>query len=176
MTALKSLYGGKRKALAGTVGGQAREQEVWTPDWIIDAARTALGGTIDLDPCAASKPEAHFAKINITLPMDSLTMQWAVPIARGAYVNPPYAELEAWMKKCAHEADKGLKIVMLIPFRPHRKWFWPLLRAAEIVFLNYKVVFKGHKSAFPAALVMVSWNCRIPDLGERETHRIGGAQ
>lgn len=179
VTALKSFYGGdvaeKRKALAGHVGAQEREQEVWTPDWIIEAARTALGGTIDLDPCAASKPEGHFARVNITLPMDSLLMQWSVPTVQGAYVNPPYAELRTWMEKCAHEAGKGLRIVMLIPFRPHRQWFWPLLRDAEIVFLNYNVVFKGHKHTFPAALVMVSWNCRVPDLGDRETHRIGRA-
>jgi hypothetical protein len=48
----KSLDGGA--ALGGTVGGQAREQEAWSPVWVLDAAREALGGRIVLDPCGAS--------------------------------------------------------------------------------------------------------------------------
>lgn len=57
--ALHSLYGGAaaRSALAGTVGGQAREQEAWTPDWVLDAVRGAFGGRIGLDPCGASEWE-----------------------------------------------------------------------------------------------------------------------
>lgn len=50
-TALASLYGGK--PLAGNVGGQKREQEVWTPDNIVEIARSTMG-SIELDPCAAS--------------------------------------------------------------------------------------------------------------------------
>jgi len=50
---LKSLYGGAA-ALGGTVGGQDREQEAWSPTWFLEAAATALGGRIPLDPCGAS--------------------------------------------------------------------------------------------------------------------------
>jgi hypothetical protein len=52
-TALDSRYG-KARALAGNVGVADREQEAWTPDWVLDAAREALGGRIGLDPCGAS--------------------------------------------------------------------------------------------------------------------------
>jgi hypothetical protein len=41
-----------------------------------------------------------------------------------------------------------------------------------VVFLDYKVIFKGFKHTFPAPLVMVAWgDCAIPDLGPRETGR-----
>lgn len=56
--ALASFTGAKQaaatRALAGNVGGQAREQEAWTPTWVLDAARAAFGGPIQLDPCGAS--------------------------------------------------------------------------------------------------------------------------
>lgn len=52
--ALQAFTGAKAAArtLAGTVGGLDRVQEVHTPAWVLDAARTALGGAIALDPCA----------------------------------------------------------------------------------------------------------------------------
>jgi hypothetical protein len=180
-----------KKALAGNVGGQAREQEVWTPDWIVEAAREALGGTIDVDPCAATRREGWFADLNITIgPVDphelrepferpvavllgdSLDMEWDSDL--GYFVNPPYQHPNymQWLKKCAAEAAKGARIVLLGPTRPNRKWFRPALRAAEVVELNYKVIFKGHDSAFPASLFLASWNCRLPDLGDRENGRI----
>jgi hypothetical protein len=41
-------------------GGKKREQEVHTPDWILDAVREAFGGSIFMDPCAATSTEAHY--------------------------------------------------------------------------------------------------------------------
>lgn len=168
--ALHSLYGGAsaRKALSGNVGGQEREQEVWTPDWIWDVARAALGGRIALDPCAASRPEGWRAAHNVTLPGNGLAITWD-PV--GTYFNPPYADLEEWLAKAYLEGGRGAKIVGLFPCRPHRRWFLECLRGSTLVFLHYKVVFVGHKNAFPAPLVLAAWNCTTPPLGERETGR-----
>lgn len=58
--ALDSLSGAA-SALSGNVGGQEREQEAWTPDWILRAAEASFGGPIQLDPCGATAwelPEA----------------------------------------------------------------------------------------------------------------------
>lgn len=164
-TALQSLYGGKDPE-------QEREQEVHTPPWIIAVAREALGGTIDLDPCAASDRACHFATINLTLPVNSLELSWHEHGVNGVYVNPPFKYLEEWMFKMEDEARYDTRIVALYPFRPHRRWFWKYLGGSEVVFLHYNVKFVGHKNTFPAPLVMVGWNCTIPNLGERETKRI----
>jgi hypothetical protein len=170
--ALHSLYGGAQaregSALAGNVGGQEREQEVCTPDWIVDVVRRTFGGEIALDPCAPSKPENPLIAVgNYTEADNGLLLPWR----DRSYFNPPYADLQAWLEKAAHEARHGFRIVGLFPHRPHRRWFHPPLRGAEVVSLNYNVKFRGHKNAFPAPLDLVGWNCSIPDLGERETDR-----
>lgn len=63
------------KPLAGNVGGQWRVQEVRTPRWIIDAASEAMGGTIGLDPCAASDPAVWFAERNMSLCEEALVLE-----------------------------------------------------------------------------------------------------
>jgi hypothetical protein len=101
----------------------------------------------------------------------SLKRSWG-PLKRTAFVNPPYAFLEEWMKRCAREAAAGRQVVGFWPARTHRKWWWKLLRGAEIVFLNYRVIFEGHKNAFPQPMVMVTWNCTLPSLGAMELKRV----
>ena len=168
--ALHSLYGGAVARTPAHVGGQEREQEVLTPDWILDVVREVFGGVIVLDPCAPTHHDV-IALGNYTEADNGLVLPWT----DGTYFNPPFADLQAWLEKASTEArpsaPRGPRTIGLFPFRPHRRWFHAPLRGAEVVFLNYNVKFKGHKNAFPAPLVLASWNCRLPDLGERETDR-----
>lgn len=197
-TALDSLYG-KASALSGNVGGQDREQEAWTPDWILRAAEASFGGPIQLDPCGASAYElpAHgkrgpitggwFADVTLVKPgtheglvksphggtvvcLDGKAQDWRQ--ARSVFVNWPYDDTIAWLGKCAREGEAGAKIIGLGPFRPHRKWFPGFVRGCtDVVSLNYRVMFQGHKDAFPAPLFLCSWNVGIVPLGDRETAR-----
>ena len=75
--ALVSLYGGKqaRAALAGTVGGQARKQEVHTPDEIWDVVFRVFKGQLDYDPSAASDPACWRAAYNETLPAAAVELE-----------------------------------------------------------------------------------------------------
>lgn len=166
--AVKSLYGAP---LAGNVGKklQQREQTVETPDWTVDAVRASLGGAIELDPCAHPDAQRHFATHNVVFPEScGLTASWM----DRTYFNPPFDDLRSWLQKASQEAQHGYGVIGLFPCRPHRRWFFEHLKGAECVFLHYNVRFKGHKSAFPAPLVMCAWNCPIVYLGDRETHRI----
>lgn len=79
------------------------------------------------------------------------------------FVNPPYADLEAWLVKCAAEAHKGVAIHALIPFRPHREWFGTILQSSQaIIKALAPFPFVGSKSAFPAPLCLCSWNIPSP--------------
>lgn len=167
--ALDSLYG-KKTTLAANVGKspQDRPQEVYTPDWVLDAVRETFGGTIALDPCAASVPEHQFAEVSLCRELDPVCDGLALEWLDGSYVNPPFVDLGAWLAKGA----RGRRVIVLCPFRPHRRWFFEACAGAQIVCLHYNVKFKGHKSAFPAPLCLISWNCVLPDLGVRETGRV----
>ena len=207
-SALQTLYGSSEQSqtkLAGNIGGQGREAETWTPDWLIEVSRQAMG-SIHLDPCGASKFDSTvtlkatknrkervnpitggwFADVTLVKPgtfeglaqsphggtvvcLDGLSQDWSQ--AASVFVNPPYADLEAWLQKCAETAVYGTPVVCLGPFRPHRTWFPRLLRKAEIVSLWYRVMFKGHVDACPFPLFLAAWNCEIPALGDRETGR-----
>lgn len=96
---------------------------------------------------------------------DGLVEAWD---PRGTFFNPPFNNLRPWLEKAVHERGKTIG---LFPFRPHRRWFLPLVETGTTVFLNYNVRFKGFDHAFPAPLVLVSWRCEIPHLGPRETGR-----
>ena len=190
--ALSSLYGGSvaiarrtaADALCGNVGKKERAQEVLTPEWVLDAAREAMGG-IELDPCASTDPSNWFASFNITEPGQfegvvdgavgcGVSTDAKAIIAWDAsriFQNPPFGDLQAWLECAVAAAARGSKLVHLGPVRPHRRWWRPLVKRGFIVYLNYDVKFRGHKQAFPAPLCLVSFNCVIPWLGERETGR-----
>jgi hypothetical protein len=90
----------------------------------------------------------------------------------GAYLNPAYGYLKQWTARVQLEHRAFRRMVCLWPFRPHRVWWVRNHAGCELIALNYNVVFKGHKSAFPAPLCMVAFNCRIPNLGKRENWRV----
>lgn len=210
MSALSTLYGSPDQsatALAGNVGGQAREQETWTPDWIVEVARQAMGG-IQLDPCGASNFDSYvtmkktkhrtekvnpitggwFADVTLVKPgtheglvqsphggtvvcLDGLAQDWTA--ASSFFLNEPFDDLETWFRKAAFTCTSSkTKGVMIGPFRPHRVWFPELAKTCQdFVTLGYAVKFKGHLDACPFPLFLGSWNCAIPDLGNKETGR-----
>jgi phage N-6-adenine-methyltransferase len=164
--ALHSLYGGKvsRKALAGNVGVKAekREQTVFTPRWLVKQLNPVYP---TLDPCTtADNPLEceHF----FTEETDGMEHNWASGGRGWAFVNPPYADLQDWMRVCQFSADvrdiQHCKSIMLIPFRPQRAWFNTLCKGREVASLA-PFPFVGHKSAFPAPLCLVGYGMPLPN-------------
>lgn len=198
-TALKSLYGGKTAAakLAGNVGGQEREQTVFTPLWLVKELRLWASGhyngagtinyvepeQIALDPCTTHEnpvgARRYMSDVAPILPNgsalppfgwvsnDGLQADWSQWTKdRGfAYVNPPYADLQNWLRKAGTEALKGVPIYMLCPWRSNREWFCAALngkRAASATTIS-PIAFVGSKSGFPAPLCILTWNLPTPD-------------
>jgi hypothetical protein len=182
-------------ALAGNVGGQARNQEVLTPRWILEAVRESFGGAIEYDPCASTDFANWFALDNDTLPVAARQLErrmaesepaeaarlkklikpyyQALPKldrAKGGdtFVNPPFGHLDIWMRWCF---ERRSRVIGLWPVRPHRPWWVKHSRLAEVVMLRYDVVFVGHTQAFPAPLCLATYGCILPSLGARETGR-----
>jgi len=66
------------------------------------------------------------------------------------YLNPPYADLKPWAKKCYEESLDGAKIVMLTPASVGSKWFndW-VWNKAHVIFLRGRVTFAGETKPYP---------------------------
>lgn len=78
------------------------------------------------------------------------------------FCNPPYGrEIGKWVKKAYEEAQKGIKIVLLIPARTDTKWFHNYIYGkAEIRFLRGRLKFTDEEgesrnsAPFPSMLVI----------------------
>ena len=118
------------------------------PDWktpkavyqILDAEFS-----FDHDPCPP----------NYTV--DGLTSEWG----KSNYVNPPYNQLKAWLKKGYEEWRKGKTVVFLIPSRTDTiAWHEYCMKATEIRFIKGRLKFddSGNSAPFPSAIVVFKSN------------------
>ena len=76
-----------------SVSTRGTSDDAYTPDWVLELVRKALGGIIDLDPCADPKRRVP-ARRHFTLADDGLSEPWHGTV----FVNPPYSDTTAWLK------------------------------------------------------------------------------
>lgn len=120
--------------------------EWYTPQHIRAAVVEALGGRVDLDPCAdpgRTFPAAqHFTKED-----NGLAKQW---IGR-VYMNPPYGrEIVSWTTKLRDEFTAGWvrEAVALLPARVDTGW-WHDLNPQEVCFIRGRLNFSGYEDSAP---------------------------
>ena len=84
-----------------------------------------------LDPCcthANNKCKKHY-----TIEENGLQKSWA---GETVFVNPPYGDVGAWVKKAYHESTQnGATVVMLIPSRTDtRYWHDYIMKSASAIY------------------------------------------
>lgn len=86
---------------------------------------------------------------------DSLVQSWQQ--GRGwNWCNPPYADIEPWVRKAWIEADKGAQTAMLVPASVGSNWWRDHVSTrAYINHLNGRLTFVGHKSPYPKDLALL---------------------
>ena len=100
------------------------------PNW-----RTPNGVYVELDA------EFHFdfdpCPTNPTF--DGLTIAWG----KSNFVNPPYGrQIGKWIRKGYEEAQKGKRVVFLIPSRTDTRWWHDyIMKAHEIRFIRGRLKF-----------------------------------
>jgi hypothetical protein len=116
------------------------EKQNWkTPKAFYQALDSEFG--FDFDPCP---PNPDF---------DGLSVDWG----KCNFVNPPYNEIEKWVRKSYGEWLTGKTIVMLIPSRTDTKWWHEyVMRATQIRFIKGRLRFDEHANSapFPSAVVV----------------------
>lgn len=120
--------------------------EWYTPPEIRQAVVAALGGIVDLDPCA--DPGRTFpATEHFTKEQNGLARPWLGRV----YMNPPYGrEIGAWTTKLADELRNGwtTEAVALLPARVDTTW-WHELAPPLVCFIRGRLKFSGYEQSAP---------------------------
>lgn len=135
--------------------GEIDRDEWRTPVWLFDRLHDEFHFT--LDPAATSGNtlcEWYYDKEE-----DGLEGEWYGNI----FVNPPYSQLKAWVRKGLDEARNNPKVanvVMLVPARTDTRAWWDYIRYGEVRFLPGRLRFVGaaNSAPFPSAIVVFPGN------------------
>lgn len=126
--------------------------EWYTPGDIREAVVEALGGIVDLDPCA-DEGRTFPATQHFTKEDNGLVRRWMGRV----YMNPPYGRgISAWTTKLRDELRDGwaFEAVALLPARTDTTW-WHELAPPVVCFLRGRLRFSGYEQSapFPSAAV-----------------------
>ena len=106
----------------------------------------------NFDPCP----------LNENPSFNGLDIEWA----DSTFCNPPYSKLKTtikngigWIEKAHLEAQKGKKIVLLIPARTDTQWFHDIILKYnyEIRFIKGRLKFgdANHSAPFPSMIIIM---------------------
>ena len=134
--------------------------EWYSPAWIVEPARTVLGG-FDLDPASSAEAnETIRAARYFTLDDDGMEQDWRGRI----WCNPPYSDrdLIRWVSKlvAAHESGAVPEAVMLLPaYTETRMAQEALARCKAVCFPSRRVQFNrpGLPATNPPAASMLAY-------------------
>lgn len=73
------------------------------------------------------------------------------------FINPPYSNIQPWLKKGVQEMEKGNTSVFLVPARTNSKYWYKLAfkYASEIWCMKSKIKFKGYTKGSPVPIAVV---------------------
>ena len=147
-------------------------QTQFTPSYVLEPVREALGGRIDLDPCTTEDNPVG-ADIFYTVDVDGLAQAWGGYGCR-IFVNPPYGKArEPWVDRCVEAAAKGARVVLLIPAATDTRTFQKAFAAStSTVFVKGRVKFgvlrpnrRQVAASHPSALIGFNVDLSGLDLG-----------
>jgi hypothetical protein len=86
---------------------------------------------------------------------DSFQADWKIP--GDLYLNPPFADIEPWVRKCATTERVG-RIFQLAPASVGSNWYLGLVHGrAHVIAISPRVTFQGETSPYPKDLVLLEW-------------------
>ena len=125
----------------------SKNQNWRTPKKVYDKLDNEFN--FDCDPCPSFEDGLRSR--------DMLGSSWG----KSNYVNPPYKNVEDWLRKGYNEYLKGKIVVFLIPSRTDTQWWHNfVMKANQIRFIIGRLKFKGDNDRFlaPFASIIVIFN------------------
>jgi hypothetical protein len=138
-------------------------QEVGTPTEFLLAVEDKLGRDIGWDLAADANNHVVAKWFGPGSPVgeDSFRTTWHL-IDRLLWLNPPYANIGDWAKKCAQEGSLGAHVAMLIPAaigtNYFREWVYPY---ARVYALSPRLTFVGHTQSYPKDLILCEYGPNV---------------
>ena len=118
------------KGMGGHESKRSQTQEWLTPPWILERL-----GRFDLDPCAPIKRPWDTADRHYTTEDDGLALPWSGRV----WLNPPYNNVDLWLKKLANHGD-GIALIYARTETTHFfRCVWGV--ADGILFLKKRIKF-----------------------------------
>jgi phage N-6-adenine-methyltransferase len=119
---------------------------------------------------AAASRENALCTLFYDLSDDALSKPWLGSV----WLNPPYGRgIGAWIEKAHTEADKGARVVCLVPARTDAKWFSRMWDADALVFIRGRLKFRDAKTSAPFPSVIGIFGRGISKAEKSELSKIG---
>lgn len=130
------------------------KQDYGTPTEFLEAVQDRFGKLhFDLAATAANAVTRSFFDPD----RDSLKSDWSL-CAGTLWLNPPFADIAPWARKCAataREGDFGPRILMLTPASVGSNWFAEHVhRKAMVLALSPRLTFVGTTDPYPKDLML----------------------
>lgn len=132
------------------------KQDYGTP-WEFIRAVEARFGRICFDLAATAENRKAPLHWGPDVGIDSLTRNWATSHPTGnLWLNPPFANIEPWAKKCATEgADRQGLLLFLTPASIGTEWFSRHVhRNALVLGISPRLTFEGTSDPYPKDLML----------------------
>lgn len=121
--------------------------DIWTPQVFIDAVEKRFGPIAwDLAASRESAKSTHWIGENT----NSLSVNWArlgrdlkcfACVNRLLWLNPPFANIAPWARKCVNEQKQGAEILLLVPASVGANWYWEWVEPFAEVYSVGRMVF-----------------------------------
>lgn len=124
--------------------------DVWgTPQWLFDSLNKEFG--FSLDPCSDGKN--HKCSRYFTMEENGLLQDWG---SHCVFMNPPYSQVNDWMRKAYGAAQDGATVVCLVPSRTDTEWWHSYAMKGEIRFIKGRLKFGGavNSAPFPSCVII----------------------
>lgn len=133
------------------------KQDYCTPAEFVARVDERFGRiTFDLAANAENKVYPRYFGPGSPLGENSLQQDWS-EIAGLLWLNPPYADIAPWAKKCSEEANRGCEILLLVPASVGANWFWDYVAPfADVYCLSPRLSFDG-KHPYPKDLILAHY-------------------
>lgn len=133
----------------------SKDQTWETPQWLFDVLNDEFN--FNLDVCAL--PDSAKCERYYTPTDNALIQSWDGV----CWCNPPYIEIEKWLRRGEYFAMRGSTIVYLIPARTDTKYWWRYCIKGQIRFLKGRLKFGTDNNSAPFPSAIIVFYPQLPD-------------